>query len=237
MTRAILDRGRWLAVVVAIAIVVIGVGSALGEGKKVSGTRHDVATPGSAVCTYCHVPRDPGDEVLWESGGEGGTEVERWSVKSLCFSCHDGTVTATGSYVFDPNRPQHPSTAGFSDQDCTRCHDPHDDGQKKFLKLPGDANFCQNCHSRAGPMNHPVNIDPHVSGIVPLDEEFDPGAGDFSGTRLWNPQGDGPGNIIKCLTCHSPHGGQPGSEINTVAVSGFRDPAESICQNCHTEGP
>lgn len=36
---------------------------------------------------------------------------------------------------------------------------------------------------------------------------------------LWNAAGNAPGDLIKCLSCHSPHGGQPDTEINTLAFN------------------
>ncbi|HLB27065.1 MAG TPA: cytochrome c3 family protein, partial [Dehalococcoidia bacterium] len=125
---------------------------------------------------------------------------------------------------------------GVRGQDCTRCHDPHETGYGKFLKLPGGADFCRNCHFRAGPTDHPVDIDALKAGIAPADSHWDPESGDFSATRLWNAEGTGPGSFVKCLTCHSPHGAQPDTAINTVAVSPLDGSSVSLCQSCHGSG-
>jgi len=221
------------AIVVALGVVLVG-GVALGQQKNVAGTPHDVASPDAPVCTYCHIPVDPEGKALWEGKPNAGGAFS--GLKPLCFSCHDGTVSALGSsYVFDPTRPEHLSQPGLRGQDCDRCHDPHDSGYGKFLKLPGGAMFCRNCHFRAGPTDHPIDIDPAVTGRVPLDADWDPSHGDFSGTRLWNAEGTGPGNLVKCLTCHSPHGAQPETEINTISFSPVDKSYLPLCGNCHFE--
>lgn len=203
-----------------------------GEQKHVAGTGHDVASPSVPACIYCHIQKSPEEQSVWETkppltGFLAG-------LKRLCFSCHDGTVTSKGAYVFESARPEHPRTPGIRGQDCDRCHDPHGPRQEDFgffLKLPGAAEMCHNCHATAGPANHPVNVDPYLYGVTPADTHWDPYNGDYDGTRLWNAAGTGEGNLMKCLTCHGPHGGHPGTGMLTV---GF--PAEvgpSLCQSCH----
>ncbi len=223
----------------AVAAGVLGVGlvlmagrAVLGDEGRVVGTKHDVATPGTPVCTVCHVQRDSEGQLLWAK--PPNTEGPLAGLKQLCFSCHDGTVTSSSdAYVFDPARPEHPMTPGARGQDCDRCHDAHQSGYGKFIKLPGSANFCQACHPRAGPADHPVDVDARAAGVAPLDTEWDPNAGDLSGTRLWDLEGTGPGGVVKCLTCHAPHGGQPDTEINTIAFSGEHNSSLSLCAACH----
>ena len=222
------------AIVVALGVVLVGAGVGLGEQRNVAGTKHDVASPDTAVCVYCHVPGDPEGKALWER--EPNDSGPFSGLKPLCFSCHDGTVSPLGSsYVFDLTRPEHLSQPGVRGQDCDRCHDPHNSGYGKFIKLPGGATFCRNCHFRAGPTDHPIGVDPAATGRVPLDRDWDPSHGDFSGTRLWNADGTGPGNLIKCLTCHSPHGAEPGTQINTIAFSPVDKSYLPLCGNCHFE--
>ena len=205
----------------------------LGDMKDISNTSHDLAAPGGSPCVSCHLPRAAEGKLLWAGEPNAGGQFS--GLKPLCFSCHDGTVTATGSYVFDVSRQEHASNPGLKDQDCDRCHDPHETKYAKFVKLPGAANFCQACHSLAGPTNHPINVSAAATGIKPADVHWDPDTGDFSGTRLWNPQGNAPGDLMKCLTCHSPHGGQPNTEMNTIAFNPSRESFLPICQNCHSE--
>jgi len=227
-------RAFALVGVIALVLLAVGVGVVLGEEKNVAGTKHDVATEGTPPCVYCHIPRDAQGELLYARDPNG---VGPYSgLKPFCFSCHDGTVAPLKSYIFDLTRPDHPIDPGVRGQDCTRCHDPHETGYGKFLKLPGGADFCRNCHFRAGPTDHPVDIDALKAGIAPADSHWDPESGDFSGTRLWNAAGTGPGSFVKCLTCHSPHGAQPDTAINTVAVSPLDGSSVSLCQSCHGSG-
>jgi predicted CXXCH cytochrome family protein len=220
------------AVVIAAAILLlVGAEVVLGLMKDVSGTKHDVATPGVSPCLSCHLPRDPEGQTLWASDPNSSGAFS--GQKPLCFSCHDGTVTATGSYVFESGSPEHLSSPGLKGQDCDRCHDPHETGYGKFIKLPGGANFCQNCHPRAGPSDHPIDVDSRAAGIQPADSDWDPNVGDFSGTRLWDMEGTGPGNFVKCLSCHSPHGGEPDTLINTLAFESSHESFLTLCQNCH----
>ena len=215
-----------------VAFLAFGVGSVFGEEKEIVGTQHDVSVPGMPVCLYCHLRRDPGGEALWTRQPTADTPFS--GIKPLCFSCHDGTVSALNStYAFDPSRPEHARDPGVRGQDCDRCHDAHNTGYGKFVKLPWGANFCRNCHYRAGPADHPVNVDAIAAGFVPADKDWDPLAGDFSGTRLWNSEGTGPGNEVKCLTCHSAHGAQPRSAINTVVLAPDSGNPVPICFNCH----
>jgi hypothetical protein len=67
----------------------------------------------------------------------------------------------------------------------------------------------------------------------PLDTTWDPESGDDHGTRLWNVVGTGPGDYVKCLTCHAPHGGVPGTKMNTLGMSTSHDEFLPLCQNCH----
>ncbi len=220
-----------IAVTVAVAILA-SAGVVLGEKKKdVSGTKHDVATEGTQACVYCHLPRDAEGELLWAR--DPNTSGEFAGLKPLCFSCHDGTVTAVGGYAFASGGPEHAGVPGLKGQDCDRCHDPHETGYGEFIKYSGGASFCSNCHQEAGPTDHPIDVDVHVLGTSPLDSSWDPDAGDIQGTRLWNAEGSGPGDYVKCLSCHAPHGGLPDTKMNTMGISGSHEEFLPLCQNCH----
>jgi len=224
-----------LAAAIAAVVVLLGrAGAALSEHKDVAGTKHDVASAGTPACVYCHVPRDAAGQLLWP-GGEPDPDGNLAGQKRLCFSCHDGTVTRDRSYVFDPSRPEHVRKPGVEGQDCDRCHNAHEAKNEKFLKMSSQAEFCWNCHFRAGPADHPVGVDVVAAGMRPPDTTFDPESGDFSGTRLWNAEGTGPGNFVMCLSCHSTHGGQP----NTKIITGLNSPPDvdffqALCMSCHT---
>ncbi|MBI5288616.1 MAG: hypothetical protein HY873_06555 [Chloroflexi bacterium] len=212
------------AAILGVTLIMLGTSTTLGEDRRISGTQHDVAIPGTPVCMYCHIPHAANAETLWASkpnmtGAFSG-------LRPLCFSCHDGTVTSLGSFAFDLARPLHMRSPGVVGADCDRCHDAHGTPYAKFLKLPGAADFCQGCHAVAGPVNHPVDIDARSLGIEPQDSSWNPYAGDFHGTRLWSEDGTGPGDYMKCLSCHATHGGEPDTSFNTM-------PSGSLCTNCH----
>ena len=227
---------RAVAAIIAgagLVLLIAGATAVLGDTKDVSNTSHDLAAPGGSPCVYCHLPRDSESDLLW--AGDPGAGGQFTGQKPLCFSCHDGTVTAAGSYVFDAGRPEHTSSPGLKNQDCDRCHDPHETTQDKIVKVPGAANFCQDCHASAGPTDHPIDVSAPATGIEPADVHWDPDSGDFSGTRLWNSEGNAPGDLMKCLTCHSPHGGQPNTDMNTIAFDASHESFLPMCQNCHDE--
>jgi predicted CXXCH cytochrome family protein len=225
----------FLLTVVAIAILG-GAGLVLAEKRKdVSGTKHDIATPGNEACVSCHIPRETDGELLWAS--EPYVKEEFSGLKPLCYSCHDGTVATIGRYAFTQGYPEHDSVPGLKGQDCDRCHDPHEEGYGKFVKYSGGAGFCENCHEEAGPDDHPTDVDIHVLGQEPLDTVWDPDAGDDHGTRLFNADGTGPGDYVKCLSCHAPHGGLPETKMNTLGSSTSHDNFLPLCANCHYREP
>lgn len=234
MSRALAGTLVVVALVVGAIVAFAPRGGALGKDKDVSGTRHNVSAPGVSPCTMCHIPQDEDGKALW--AGNANQSGLFAGMRPLCFSCHDGTVTAVGAYVFNPSTPTHLSSPGIRGQDCDRCHDPHDTGAGKFLKYTGGANICQNCHASAGPTNHPINVDAIAAGVVPVDRDFDPYSGDFSGTRLWNAGGTGPGPYVKCMSCHSPHGGAPGTKLSTIRFTGTgHSDFLPLCMNCHSK--
>lgn len=230
-----LVRALALTVFLILGVIAVrgGAGVVLSEHKDVADTQHNVASAGVPACIYCHIPRDAAGQLLW-TAGEPDPDGPLAGEKRMCFSCHDGTVVPDRSYVFNADRPDHLRTPGAEGQDCDRCHDPHGSENKKFLKFPADANFCWNCHFRAGPTDHPIGVDAHVLGVHPSDTEFNPKEGDYAGTRLWNEAGTGPGSRVMCLTCHSPHGGQPGTEMITLGSSSREEVFATLCRSCHT---
>ena len=230
-----LVRALVLAVFLIAGVATLrgGAVGVLSEHKDVAGTQHNVASAGVPVCIYCHIPRDAAGQLLWP-GGQPDPDGPLSGEKRMCFSCHDGTVVPDRSYVFNSERPDHLRTPGAEGQDCDRCHDPHGTDNQKFLRLPANANFCWNCHFRAGPTDHPIGVDARELGVHPADTEFSPKDGDYTGTRLWNEAGTGPGNLVMCLTCHSPHGGQPGTEMITLGSSSREEVFATLCRSCHT---
>lgn len=220
-----------LAVVLVGLLLLGGVKVVLGETKQVAGTKHDVATPGTEPCIYCHVPRTDGEEILWASDTSAGGAVS--GMKVLCFSCHDGTVTWEGMYAFYPHKTMHVRESGVKGRDCDLCHDPHESPYGKFLKVQGAANFCQSCHTGSGANDHPYDVAARAAGVEPEDTTWDPDNGDFGGTRLFNSDGTGPGDYVKCLSCHATHGGVPDTAFNTMPLGASHDEFLPLCMNCH----
>jgi len=220
-----------LAVVAVVLVVAIGGERVFGESEDVHGTQHDVAPPGGSPCVYCHLPREDDGEVLWARDPSAGGPLS--GMKTLCFSCHDGTVAWEGMYAFNTARTMHVTEVGVRGQDCDLCHDLHEAGDGKFLKVAGNANICRSCHEEAGPDDRPVDVDSRAADVEPVDSTWDPDHGDFSGTRLWNREGTGPGDFVKCLTCHATHGGVPETDFNTMPFESSHQEFLPLCLNCH----
>jgi predicted CXXCH cytochrome family protein len=222
---------RWvvpasLSAVIAV-VALLSVTDTLSDEERVTGTSHDVAVAGASVCASCHLPWEAEGERLWELRVED--EGPLTGFRRLCFSCHDGTVADLGIHAFDTNLPEHFSQPGQRGQDCDRCHDPHREGYGRYIKLPGAANFCQNCHAVAGPIQHPTDVQavPRPAGAAEWDPETD-----GYGIRLWDEEGTGPGSYIKCLTCHSPNRAFLESGIGAIGPQPLERRAP-LCQACH----
>lgn len=205
---------------------------AFADQGKVTGTVHDLGSPGSggvSSCETCHVPHESAGDVLWETDPREGEEFS--GIAPVCYSCHDGSV-ATGSFVFDKETVRH-TLDRQAGQDCDMCHDPHDTEYGNFLLFPSGANLCQTCHEEASGQDHPVNVNVHQAGVWPLDTDWAPEEGDLSGTRLWDAMGRPGAEYTKCLTCHAAHGG---TEDSLLATKDTHGAGVAICQNCHTGG-
>lgn len=201
------------------------------------------------------------------------------AIKPLCYSCHDGTGVKNGSgleTVFSTRYTSHRTqsatavnssgTAYGPGLDCDRCHDPHDDGNTSFLRherlvqgnwvrVNAGGNFCGSCHidKLAMTKNHPLGVVPGNEPFMShptLDTSWDPTAGDYSGSRLYDPtthlQSTAANAAVACASCHTPHGAQPTTRgvtsdglsvhsLNTMRTA--PDPADPaapfLCLNCH----
>lgn len=212
-------------------------GLALGEQGKVVSSGHDLGAEagfaGVSTCEICHVPHDASGEPLWARGSHPeGTEFS--GVRPYCYGCHDGTVAASGAYAFDGESAHHPIKPGQPTEDCDMCHDPHVPEYGSFLLFPAGANFCKSCHAHASAAEHPVDVDTAEVGSAPLDDRWDPEVGDFSGTRLWDRGGLGPGAYVKCLSCHAGHGAV--ADATLLTMSSEESGTVSLCLNCHPRG-
>jgi hypothetical protein len=134
---------------VALALAMVTVGQA-GKGD-IFGSDHDTGTPGNPTCAQCHTPHKAEGMYLWArvpySAYAGESEI-----LPLCFSCHDGSVAASGTYIpdashnhpqgvvmYDPNHDGDMSDAypitehaayetsckKCMEPDCGKCHDAH----------------------------------------------------------------------------------------------------------------
>ena len=223
-----------VAVATAVAVAaLVTFGLTRGEQGKVIGGQHDlgVATgaAGVSACEVCHLPRDASGQPLWSEDPHAGDKSFS-GIAPTCYSCHDGTVTDSGLYAFDAALAQHPVKPGEVGDDCDMCHDPHLADYGNFVLFPAGANLCKTCHTGGGSVSHPLNVDAAGPGIVPQDNRWDPDAGDFSGTRLWDEAGSRPGTLLKCLSCHAAHG--TASET-LVSIAADGQGSTSLCANCH----
>ena len=224
----------------ALLIVAVGaLGTALAAGvgyagfTDIYGSAHDTGSPGSPTCQQCHIPHQAQAPYLWARPPHPSMS----GLQSLCFSCHDGTVTNVGQFISDTSYESHDVNPGVEGQDCDRCHEPHQGDNWKFVAdtIPTsyrDANLCSLCHNTG--FSHPQD----QLTNAPVDRTWDPYAApvDFSGTRLFDSAGTsvvaaGEG-YIKCGTCHVPHGAVGNSQLNSMANSDSEG-HEPICENCH----
>jgi predicted CXXCH cytochrome family protein len=158
----------WLAVVV---LALIMVAPALAEATPTAPSPAAPAAPAAkghpGGCASCHVAHDSQGARLWpyapNAKTEKGTPLSLGS--ALCYSCHDGTITAMGASFFDKDGSTHPIDVKPSvrcvvpkdfpvdDQGnitCASCHDPHNKGGKalaSYLRMPSDdGTLCTACH-------------------------------------------------------------------------------------------
>ena len=220
-------------VAVAAIAALATIGLSRGEQGKVVGGQHDlgVTTGGAGVsaCEVCHLPREASGQTLWSADPHAGDESFS-GIAPACYSCHDGTVSDGGAHVFDAALAQHPVKPGETGKDCDMCHDPHLADYGSFLLFPAGANLCKTCHAGGGSENHPLNVDAAGGGTAPRDDRWDPDAGDFNGTRLWDEKGSRPGSLLKCLSCHAAHGAASDTLLSITTGSQV---STSLCANCH----
>lgn len=225
-------RIGWAVLVAAVAVgaALVSMSLTRGEQGAVIGSPHDLGAVGGgsgvSACEVCHIPTDAGSPPLWQKDPHAG-DAQFSGLAPSCYSCHDGTVASTGLDVFDTSLSQHIVQPGVPGKDCDMCHDPHVADYGNFLRFPSGANLCQTCHVMGG---HPVNVDAAAAGDLPGNPGFDPATGDVTGSRLWNEDGNAPGTIVKCLSCHAAHGA---TNDTLVSVPPGATSLSAICANCH----
>jgi len=204
------------------------------------------------VCSYCHIPHNATGDKIWSdwgiSQGGSGTAPDS-SIRSMCYTCHDGTVTSVGSATaFNASLQQHKTNVGT---DCNICHTVHDNTNGKFIGVQktqsaatGAATYCETCHDStmySGAEPHGDHLagseHPYIGGAVDgscLSCHAMHGAANYTTAGLTNP-------ILKventdsalCITCHA--------DNVQASAGGFKHPANTsggtydklICQTCH----
>ncbi len=160
----------WLAVVVAVALAAVPALAAAAPATPPAPAASAKVQEGPkghpAGCSSCHVAHDAQGQRLWPYAPnvktEKGTQLSIGS--ALCYSCHDGTITAMGASFFDKDGSTHPIDVKPSprcqipkefpldDQGkitCASCHDPHNKkgAIKDYLRMPADdGSLCVACH-------------------------------------------------------------------------------------------
>jgi hypothetical protein len=141
---------------------------------------------GEELCFACHIPRLAQGQNLWARDLTGNPFS---GVQALCFTCHDGGVTAIGqTTVFDAAKEQH-ATVGTDCSGAGACHDVHNqnpNGTGKFtvaaVTLTNNS-YCETCHD-ATPFPGAELHGDHTAGI----------------THFTN------GTTFTCNQCHTIHG-------------------------------
>jgi predicted CXXCH cytochrome family protein len=236
---------RVCAVAAVAACFVVGLASTALAAPTVIGTVHDLSgATGNGACQSCHVAHGAKGSYLWAQTPHAIAGDSSSALKPLCYSCHDGTQATSGmNSVFVTTKRNHKNETGAGN-DCDRCHDPHDNTKTHFMRatgvaagggtvaLQGGGNICASCHSNHdGSTSHMVNAVPSAARM-PTDQVFNADATPIDqGTRLWTPDGLAVSTAataqMKCLTCHTPHGGV-NEQLNTMSTSN-----SALCLNCH----
>jgi predicted CXXCH cytochrome family protein len=273
-----------VALVVFVVVLMVFAGTALAsynmtthtkDHSAVIGSVHDVtrADPTANPCDNCHIPHGAKGSFLFSRAPKAITVTagSTSDLEPLCYSCHDGQIASVGlTTVFSTTHENHRTTAASTlgstgaatgpGKDCDRCHDPHDDGNTKFLiyeryssktklytTFVTGGNVCANCHSgnvdpssggaSTNGMNHKTNIVPSAAS-VPTDGIWGMTSSgpDYSGTRLFDPTThlvmlpDNPNYATAQVHCETCHSPH-GADNDTLNTMSTSDSA--LCLNCH----
>jgi predicted CXXCH cytochrome family protein len=221
----------------------------------VSGSDHDMYSEGLGtdpnVCSYCHIPHKAVGDKIW-SDWANEWQVDNGpfpGIGNLCYTCHDGTATNTGSdTAFNTALQQHKTSAG---SDCDMCHTVHDNTNGNFVGVSKtqsenteSATYCETCHnfSNAGNWGDHLAGSEHPykdSGSV-LDESCDSchtlhGAVQYTTQELTNPilLADNT-NSAYCAACHPAYvQGSTGGNKHPAILSAPGTWGVVDCEVCH----
>ncbi|WP_224981586.1 OmpL47-type beta-barrel domain-containing protein [Geomonas agri] len=224
-----------LSIALSLALLALVIPFSAGAGD---GPHFDPAKIVAPSCTTCHNSSAPSNSVTFNSN---------------CLSCHSDFSTGTNreelqtshrwsGSTTNPAAGAQPPVVGVLSQAqnytgdqfaCVNCHNPHDDGNGKYLRMANDGDqLCLDCHrSRdvkshrvmpaAYPASHPVNIKfPEAAAANPSGYNNPP-----LNANQANPNSDlgakltTSGGVLLCSTCHSVHSAYSQSANPPVADS------------------
>ena len=231
------------------------------------------------VCNYCHVPHRAKGARLWATTPPS---LKGWGrVGPLCYSCHDGVAIVSpnvdaSNTVFNPrshglDKSKFPAGDDMSSSglpytgasnnnmiECSTCHNPHDDTNRPFLRVPINL-LCEKCHKNRENSGYGINNaeGTHPVHKLPVDETGGPSPivvqddfktkfpdpypsenGKYAQGVHWTLGGhlsEGDQGTIECTTCHSIHGKEGTGPVADNLLS--KDPVDSnsneFCEGCH----
>ena len=183
----------------------------------VTGSDHDLTGGGQKLCEACHTPHNAQGAALW-SAIPTGTFT---GVQDLCYTCHDGSVTAIGLLTaFNSATEQHLGVGS----DCSgegACHNVHSQNPNvsgRFLVVSETNNsYCETCHNDT-PFPGAIDLGDHTAGI----------------SHLTKPP------PFTCNQCHTVHGATPQTTnpfgLTNPILLGDNQPGAyygAFCISCH----
>lgn len=267
-----------IAVMAAAALALTMVSGGRAAVGDIFSSDHDLGSPGNPTCAQCHIPHQAQGDYLWarvpgasympglseddagpdtcedtiDNGADGAVDAADSDCNlgslSLCFSCHDGSITPRGMYIPAPgtiNHPMGPYTHLYDLHDpsrgCLACHDAHDADFKFTWDVmntgkpdnPDNANVCLSCHS----MTHPTR---GLAPSHPFDVE-DPG--DLSWRTAEDP--DVPTSVVEMTaslpvdqtfdpSAADPEGTRLWDSATRQTPVGAGQPGKLACMSCHS---
>ncbi len=268
-----------LVVLIILMTADRGVGAVIGSPHDLFGQGY-LSTSGDKLktnpqCDFCHFVSSDDRPLIWRAVPPSLRTLG--TVGITCSSCHDGvsimdrnvdaglTVFHPDSHGLDPNMAPIdtfltntglPNLSGGA-MNCTTCHDPHNEANRPFLRVPL-LGLCERCHRGrkavgAGPENrtgdHPVSVEPYdkIGGASPISVQQGfkvafplnyPAANGrgASGVHwmLGGHLGYGSQGKIECWTCHAIHGRDKKGPVDSLlAVDPVRSVSDEFCEGCH----